>query len=152
MLTCTAGQWMIRRSGCWIAQGVTRGLAKGSSRAGSGPMCVTNVLGRGRTTRCCLSVRTGLEGGARSQASGQRPRHPASGRLQGLCQALRAWCRWRAAFARGGPVGRTSGALAIGLVTLTFRSLNSFRLPFVRRPRGFCLLTMNDAVVDYRTH
>ncbi|WP_331458382.1 DUF6538 domain-containing protein [Pseudorhodobacter wandonensis] len=39
-----------------------------------------------------------------------------------------------------------------GLVTLTFRPLNSFRQPFVRRPRGFCHLTTNAAVVDYRTH
>jgi len=41
-------------------------------------------------TRCCLSVCTGLEGRACPDPSGQRPRHPASGRLQGLCQALRA--------------------------------------------------------------
>jgi len=39
-----------------------------------------------------------------------------------------------------------------GLATVAFRSLNSFRLPFVRRPRGFCRPAMNDAVVDYRIH
>ena len=38
-----------------------------------------------------------------------------------------------------------------GLAALTFRPLNSFRQPFVRRPRGFCHLTTNAAVVDYRT-
>jgi len=40
----------------------------------------------------------------------------------------------------------------IGLVTFAFRSLNSFRQPFFRRPRGFFHPAMNDAVVDYRTH
>ena len=39
-----------------------------------------------------------------------------------------------------------------GLVTLTFRPLNSFRQPFVRRPRGLCHLTTNASVVDYRAH
>ncbi|MEP3300115.1 MAG: DUF1403 family protein [Pseudoruegeria sp.] len=39
---------------------------------------------------------------------------------------------------------------AVGLVPFAFRSLNSFRQPFVRRPRGFCHLAMNDAVLDYR--
>ena len=38
----------------------------------------------------------------------------------------------------------------IGLVTLTFRSLNLFRQPFVRRPRGFCHPAMNDGGVGYR--
>ena len=38
-----------------------------------------------------------------------------------------------------------------GLVTLAFRSLNSFRQPFVRRPRGFCHPAMNAAAADYRT-
>jgi hypothetical protein len=50
------------------------------------------------------------------------------------------------------PLKKLIDRFILGLVPLTFRSLNSFRLPFVRRPRGFCLLTMNDAVVDYRTH
>ena len=40
---------------------------------------------------------------------------------------------------------------ASGLVALTFRSLNSFRQPFVRRPRGFCHLTTSAAVVDCRS-
>ena len=39
----------------------------------------------------------------------------------------------------------------IGLVTLAFRSLNSFRQPFVRRPKGFCHPAMNAAAADYRT-
>jgi transposase len=39
-----------------------------------------------------------------------------------------------------------------GLVTLAFRSLNSFRRPFVRMPRDFYHPAMSTAVVDYRTH
>jgi len=41
-----AGQWMTRRSGCWIAPCAPRGLAKASGKAGSGPMCAISVLGR----------------------------------------------------------------------------------------------------------
>ena len=37
-----------------------------------------------------------------------------------------------------------------GLVPLTFRSPNSFRQPFVQRPRDFCHLAMSVAAVDYR--
>ncbi len=37
------------------------------------------------------------------------------------------------------------------LVPFAFRSLTSFIRPFVRRPKGFCHLTKNAAVVDYRT-
>jgi quercetin dioxygenase-like cupin family protein len=39
-----------------------------------------------------------------------------------------------------------------GLVALSFRSLNSFMRPFVRMPRGFCLLTRSGAGAGYRTH
>ena len=39
-----------------------------------------------------------------------------------------------------------------GLVALTFRSLNSFKRPFVRMPRSFFHLATSAAVVDYRTH
>ena len=39
-----------------------------------------------------------------------------------------------------------------GLVPLTFRSLNLFMQPFVRRPRGFCHPAMSDGGVDYRNH
>ena len=46
-----AGKWMTHRSGCWTAQSATRVLAKGSSKAGSGPMCATNGLGRGHRHR-----------------------------------------------------------------------------------------------------
>ena len=46
----------------------------------------------------------------------------------------------------------STGDFHDGLVTLTFRPLNSFTQPFVLRPRGFCHLTTNAAVVDYRTH
>jgi hypothetical protein len=42
--------------------------------------------------------------------------------------------------------------LRTGLVPLTFRSPNSFMQPFVRRPRGFYLLTTSADVVDCRTH
>jgi hypothetical protein len=38
-----------------------------------------------------------------------------------------------------------------GLVPVAFRSLDSFRQPFVRRPRGFCRPAMNAAAVGYRT-
>ena len=40
---------------------------------------------------------------------------------------------------------------AIGLVTLLFRSLSSFRRPFVRKPRGFSHPAMNVADAGYRT-
>ena len=39
-----------------------------------------------------------------------------------------------------------------GLVTVTFRSLNSFMRPFVRMPRGFCHPAMNGGDADCRTH
>ena len=39
-----------------------------------------------------------------------------------------------------------------GLVTVTFRSLNSFMRPFVRMPRGFSRRAMSDVGVDYRSH
>ncbi|MDQ7070041.1 MAG: hypothetical protein Q9M48_04755, partial [Rhodobacterales bacterium] len=35
-----------------------------------------------------------------------------------------------------------------GLVAITFRSLNSFKRPFVRKPRGFYRPAMNAAAVD----
>ena len=38
-----------------------------------------------------------------------------------------------------------------GLVTLLFRSLSSFRRPFVRKPRGFFHPAMNVADAGYRT-
>jgi hypothetical protein len=41
---------------------------------------------------------------------------------------------------------------AIGLVALTFRSLNSFMQPFVRRPRGFCHLATSACGVGYKSH
>jgi len=59
------------------------------------------------------------------------------------------------------PVMATSVVIALhvpghlarsGLVPLTFRSLNSFRRPFVRMPRGFCRSAMNVADAGYRTH
>ena len=40
----------------------------------------------------------------------------------------------------------------LGLVTLAFRSLNSFMQPFVGKPKDFCHLAMSAAVVDYKTH
>ena len=46
----------------------------------------------------------------------------------------------------------TRDGIRVGLVTLSFRSLNSFRRPFVRKPRGFSHPAMSAAVVDYRTH
>jgi hypothetical protein len=42
-------------------------------------------------------------------------------------------------------------ALRFGLVPLAFRSLNSFKLPFVRTPRGFCRLTTSAVAADCRT-
>ena len=41
---------------------------------------------------------------------------------------------------------------AVGLVTLAFRSLNSFMRPFVRMPRGFFHLATSAVVVDYKNH
>ena len=41
--------------------------------------------------------------------------------------------------------------LSPGLVTHAFRSLNSFKRPFVRMPRGFCRLAMSAAAVGYKT-
>lgn len=38
-----------------------------------------------------------------------------------------------------------------GLVAFTFRSLSSFRQPFVRRRRGFCHLTTSASVANCRT-
>ena len=46
-----AGQWMTHRSGCWIALCATRGWAEVSNKAGSGPMCAINALGRGHRHR-----------------------------------------------------------------------------------------------------
>ena len=40
--------------------------------------------------------------------------------------------------------------LVIGLVPLTFRSLNSFMRPFVRKRRGFCHPAMNGGGADLR--
>ena len=40
----------------------------------------------------------------------------------------------------------------IGLVTLTFRSLNSFMRPFVQMPRDFCRLAMSGGDADCRSH
>ena len=48
--------------------------------------------------------------------------------------------------------GTHSSNGSVGLVALTFRSLNSFKRPFVRMPRGFFRLETSAAVVDYRTH
>jgi transposase len=45
-------------------------------------------LGRRRAARRGLYLRARLEGGPRPPPSGQDPRHPAGGRLQGLCHAL----------------------------------------------------------------
>jgi hypothetical protein len=42
--------------------------------------------------------------------------------------------------------------LAIGLVTLAFRSLNSLMRPFAQMPRGFCRLVMSGGGAGYRTH
>jgi hypothetical protein len=39
-----------------------------------------------------------------------------------------------------------------GLVTLRFRSPNSFMRPSVQMPRGFCRLATSAAAVDYKTH
>jgi len=39
-----------------------------------------------------------------------------------------------------------------GLVALTFRSLNSFKQPFVQKPTGFYRPRMNVVAVDCRTH
>lgn len=39
-----------------------------------------------------------------------------------------------------------------GLVTLTFRSLNSFMRPFAQMPRGFCRRGMSGDGVDCRSH
>ena len=39
-----------------------------------------------------------------------------------------------------------------GLVTLTFRSLNSFMRPVIRKPRGFCHPAMCADGADCRTH
>ncbi|MFT5272755.1 MAG: hypothetical protein ACI85V_002778, partial [bacterium] len=49
-------------------------------------------------------------------------------------------------------VGSRLHMAAVGLVPLTFRSLNSFMRPFVRLPRGFCLPAMNGGGADCRTH
>ena len=40
--------------------------------------------------------------------------------------------------------------LSYGLVTLTFRSPNSFMQPFVQRPRDFCPPAMNGGGAGYR--
>ena len=40
----------------------------------------------------------------------------------------------------------------IGLVTVMFRSLNSFMRPFAQMPRGFCRPAMNGGGADCRTH
>ncbi len=40
--------------------------------------------------------------------------------------------------------------LADGLVTLTFRSLNSFMRPFVQMPRGFYHLVTSAFALDYK--
>ena len=40
----------------------------------------------------------------------------------------------------------------IGLVTVTFRSLNSVKRPFVRMPTDWFHLTSSSVVVDYKTH
>ena len=50
---------------------------------------------------------------------------------------------------RGQPL---NDLFAIGLVTLTFRSLNSFMRPFVQMPRGFCRLATSGVGAGYRTH
>ena len=39
----------------------------------------------------------------------------------------------------------------LGLVTVMFRSLNSFMRPFAQMPRGFCRLAMSVGGVDYRS-
>ncbi|MDB4254942.1 sel1 repeat family protein [bacterium] len=39
-----------------------------------------------------------------------------------------------------------------GLVTVMFRSLNSFMRPFAQMPRGFCRPAMNGGGADCRTH
>ena len=39
----------------------------------------------------------------------------------------------------------------IGLVTLAFRSLNSFMRPFVQMPRGFFHLATSACALDYKT-
>jgi hypothetical protein len=50
----------------------------------------------------------------------------------------------------GSGTGGNRGQL--GLVTVTFRSLNSFMRPFVRMPRGFSRGAMSDVGVDYKSH
>jgi hypothetical protein len=40
----------------------------------------------------------------------------------------------------------------LGLVTLTFRSLNSFMRPFAQMPRGFCRRAMSGDGADCRSH
>jgi transposase InsO family protein len=42
--------------------------------------------------------------------------------------------------------------VGIGLVTVTFRFLNSIMRPFVRMPGGFSRRAMSDVGVDYRSH
>jgi hypothetical protein len=48
--------------------------------------------------------------------------------------------------------GLNDGHSAGGLVTLTFRSLNSFMRLFVQMPRGFCHLTTSAFGAGYRTY
>jgi hypothetical protein len=42
--------------------------------------------------------------------------------------------------------------MKIGLVTVTFRSINSVKRPFVRMPTDFSHLTTSAVAVDYKTH
>ena len=72
---------VLARQGAW---------QRGQTRPDLGLCARSTPLGGGIATGCCLSVRTRLEGRACSWPSGQCPRHPSGGRLQGLCQALRA--------------------------------------------------------------
>ena len=55
------------------------------------------------------------------------------------------------AHGRAGGAGTIVGLEFVGLVTLLFRSLSSFRRPFVRKPRGFFHPAMNVADAGYRT-
>lgn len=85
----------------------------------------------------------------------RRGRKRARGSRTPIPEAQRPGNRWSLDF-----LSDTFGAsrrfriLAVndGLVPVTFRSLNSFMQPFVRRPRGFCHLTTSVGVVDCRTH
>lgn len=47
-----------------------------------------------------------------------------------------------------GPKSRPAGD---GLVTVTFRSPNSFMRPFAQMPRGFCRLATSGDDADYRS-